>query len=207
MYKVINKALHDLKGPDGKEINFKKNFLQTEEDRQLLLSIARALDLGVTYVMPGKESIDWAATLKKVRTALVINWNCKPTFKTKLPDDVTIGLTIARDTKKTVDITEFKQLYATVNMGLYNLAPGDDQDIVDDIDIIKELISAPFADRIKILNPDGDCVYDGGYTEKNIEVITYNFEGKRVKEIETGLVIANLNHPKLLNELYVKKTK
>ncbi len=203
MYKVVNKALNALRSPEGKTIDFKKNFIQTESGREELIQVANALGIGLVMTTD-KNNIDWVKLQSRVRQALSINWVAKPTLKTKLPSDPSIGLDIAQETRQTTNSDKFYENYASVNMGLFRLMPGDSQDIVDDELILQQLIDSGYSSRIQIFNSDNEILYDGGEADTENKVIAIDFKGNRYETVEKGKRSCNLLHPKLENKPFLK---
>ena len=197
MYTVTYKPIEGIN-----ETNFKKNFLNTEEDRQNLLEIADKIGVMIPR-LPENNDPNYIELQTLVKRALSLSWVASETPKSKLPSFGSVSM--KKMTYDTTDVNEFNELYSQSNMGINKLMPGETCEIVDDAEVINQLIQSPLAMYISITNPDGKEVYNGGETEYEHTLETFNRKGEPVDKIVTLKRVCNTLHPDKLNQLYQKQ--
>lgn len=184
--------------------NFKQNFLKTDEGRETLEELADTLGV-MTPRLPENNDPNYVELNKLVRKALALNWVASETKRSKLSSYGSVS--VKKMTIDTTDVNEFNELYAADNMGVHNLMPGEECELVDDVEVINQLIQSPLAVWIEIKDPRGNKVYDGGIVDYSHTQQSFDRKGDPIDKLVTLQRTGNTLHPHKANELYKPKTK
>jgi hypothetical protein len=177
MYHVKNIALRSY---EAKGFNPNSPWDGDDEGKQALMDLAAEKGIGLPTrndeTTGFEDEVDWYELQRWLMAMSTLNWVAKTGVNISFTNPRTKERTI-----KTKDSTNFFELYASQNLGLANLKPGQTQDIREDKAIFEQLTTSAVNDKIEITNDKGEVIFTPVYQDSSYEDTQINHKGEFVK--------------------------